>query len=108
MTNHFDAMHSAIDRAAAALDRNNDPRTNREAFRSFMADMFAGFEGLAYTLGGDGSYISDEHLGVTSPRGSVDDVFLDLIDGRDDDEIGAMVARHKAILSVVYDASRGA
>lgn len=104
--NHFDVLKAAIDRAQPTLDRNNDPRKNREAFRQFMADIFAGIEGLAYQLGGDGSYISDEFLGVTGDRGAVDSVFLDLIDGMDDDDIAAKVAHRRAILSVVYDRAR--
>jgi hypothetical protein len=106
MANHYDSMHAAISRAKAELDRNNDPRTNREAFRSFMADMFASFEGLAYQLGGDGSYISDEMFNVTGPRGAVDSCFLDQIDGLDEDDIAAQVAHRRAILSVSYDHSR--
>lgn len=106
MADHFEAMRQAIDRAREGLGRNRDPRRNREVFRTFLAAMFAAFEGLAYELGGDGSYVSDEMFDVTGPRGAVDSVFLDQIDGCESDTPAAKLAHRRAIVSMTYDRAR--
>jgi hypothetical protein len=106
MADHFETMRQAIDRARKGLDRNNDPLANREVFRAFLAAMFAAFEGLAYELGGDGSYVSDEMFCVTGPRGAVDSVFLDRIDACGGDGLAARLAHRRAIVSMTYDRAR--
>ena len=106
MVRHFQAMTEAIDDACTLLDRRNDARSNREAFRAFLANLFAGIEGLAYQLGADGSYLSDEFLDITGKNGQVDSAFLDLVDGLDDDARGARHAHRRALNSTVYDRAR--
>lgn len=106
MANHFDTMKHSIDEAAIALHRRNDPKRSREIFRSFMSNMFASIEGLAYQLGADGSYLSDEFLNLTGKNGQVDSAFLELVDGVDDDEVAARYAHKRAMNSIVYDRAR--
>lgn len=77
---HLNALKAAADRASGTMRQQASAETNREAYRALMADCFATFEALAYELGGDGAYISDEHIDVTGKNGCVDSVFIDLVD----------------------------
>lgn len=77
---HLNAIKNAADRASGTMRAQASAETNREAYRAFMADCFASFEALAYELGGDGAYISDEYTGTTGENGCVDSVFLELVD----------------------------
>ena len=77
---HLNALKAAADRASGTMRQQASAETNREAYRALMADCFATFEALAYELGGDGAYISDEYTGTTSKGGCVDSVFLDLVE----------------------------
>lgn len=80
---HLNAIKAAADRASGTMRAQASAEANREAYRSLLADCMATFEALAYELGGDGAYISDEYIGITSPGGCVDSVFLDLIEAED-------------------------
>lgn len=88
---HLNALKAAADRASGTMKLHASPEANREAYRALMADCFATFEALAYELGGDGSYISDEYTGTTGKGGCVDSVFLDLVEGRRVDTYDARV-----------------
>lgn len=77
---HLNALKAAADRASGTMRQQAPAETNREAYRALMADCFATFEALAYELGGDGAYISDEYTGTTGKGGCVDSVFLDLVE----------------------------
>lgn len=77
---HLNALKAAADRASGTMRQQASAETNREAYRALMADCFATFEALAYELGGDGAYISDEYTGTTGKNGCVDSVFLDLVE----------------------------
>lgn len=76
----LNALKAAANRASGTMRMQAPAEANREAYRSFMADCFAAFEALAYELGGDGAYISDEYIDITGKNGCVDSVFLDLVD----------------------------
>jgi hypothetical protein len=78
---HLNAIKAAADRASGTMRPQASAKCNREAYRALLADMFASFEALAYELDGDGAYISDERIGITSENGCVDSVFLDLVEG---------------------------
>jgi hypothetical protein len=80
---HLNAIKAAADRASGTMRSQASAEANREAFKAFMADLSAISEALAYELGGDGAYISDEYIGITSPGGCVDSVFLDLIEAEE-------------------------
>lgn len=77
---HLAALKDAADRASGTMRMQAPAEANREAYRAFMADCFAAFEALAYELGCDGAYISDEYIDITGKNGCVDSVFLDLVD----------------------------
>jgi hypothetical protein len=106
MVRHFETMTEAIDEASVALDRRNDAMANREAFRAFLTGLFAGIEGLAYQLGADGSYLSDEFLDITGKNGQVDSAFLDLVESMDESARGARHAHRRALNSITYDRAR--
>lgn len=80
---HLTAIKAAADRASGTMRSQASAEANREAFKAFMSDCFATFEALAYELDGDGKYISEDYIGITSPGGCVDSVFLDLIDAEE-------------------------
>lgn len=80
---HLTAIKNAADRASGTMRTDAAVKCNREAYRALVADLAGCLERLAYGLDADGSYISDEAVGLTSKGGCVDSVFFDLMDADD-------------------------
>lgn len=104
---HLNALKAAADRASGTMRQQASAETNREAYRALMVDCFATFEALAYELGGDGAYISDEHIDVTGKNGCVDSVFLDLVEAENGKPAPVVYSARRPSASTLSHAVQG-